>query len=70
MNSFMTYFLIYMIIAFILELYVFWDYITGREQMTKNEVIWYQKRIWTWPVCLFIYILYCIYAIIVDMKLK
>lgn len=52
------------------ELYIFWAYIDGREQMTDNDVVWYQKRIWTWPICGIIYFLYCIYAFIVEMKLR
>lgn len=70
MKIFLWFFFIYIFIAFMFELYIFWAYIDGREQMTDNDVVWYQKRIWTWPICGIIYFLYCIYAFIVEMKLR
>jgi len=55
----MIYLSIYVLVVFILELVVFNDYIKGKENLDEDYIMWYQRRILTWPfvlICLILFV--------------
>jgi O-antigen/teichoic acid export membrane protein len=61
---------VYLIILVTLELYIFRDYLSGEEEMSDEDIIWHQKRIFGWPFVLCCFVLLIIMMLTEEFLMK
>ena len=57
MNTFLILFSIYFLVAMILEIIEFKDYVAGKVCLAQEDIIEKQIENWTWPLCIVLGIL-------------